>query len=291
MKTEFVKTETITVTPKSARELLDRNRKNRPIRPSHVETLRQSFERGEYVMTHQGIAFDDRGELIDGQHRLTAISLLESGSFTMLVTRGLNRDTVFPVVDATQAKRTTSDVLQLERGVGEVANFLAKIRQGRSTGITPSYVAPIADWISPEIHDLLAFCPSVAKTWSSAPVRAAAGLSMKFGDADYVKLIYRAMVLLDFDTMPQVSRVLFKAWQSGTVRAAGAYDIFARSLKMFDPKYANLQKVIINDANKVAASVRELIESEVYGVGKRKAATVSRAANGASSLNYRLAGL
>lgn len=289
-----MKTAIVEITPRIAREWLKANTQNRPLRPSHVETLRSSFERGEYVQTHQGIAFSDEGVLIDGQHRLTAISLLPDGySFPMLVTRGLDRDTAFPVVDAVQAKRTTSDVLGVDRGIGECANFLAKMYAGRTTGITPVYAEPFAAWIQPTLQGLISFCGTTCKTWSSAPVRAAAVIAIKTGqDEDYVRLIYSALVRAEFASMPPVVQALFKSHMSGKVRAAAAHDIFCRCLKVFDPKYAKNVKVQINDPGSVVASVRAFMERDIFQA-KKKAPSMSMvgARKGVSGGNYPLLGL
>lgn len=287
-----MKTAIVEVTPKLAREWLKANTENRPLRPSHVETLRASFERGEYVMTHQGVAFDDDGVLLDGQHRLTAISLLpDYFTFPMLVTRGLDRGAAFPVVDAVQAKRTTSDVLGVDRGVGECANFLAKMHAARNTGVTPVYAAPFAEWIQPTLADLIAFCGSTCKTWSSAPVRAAAVVAIKtVQDPDYVKLIYGALVRAEFASMPPVVQSLYRSHMSGKVRAAAAYDIFCRCLKVFDPKYAKNVKVQINDPLAVVASVRAFMDKEIFH-SKKKAPAIASARKGVSGVNYLLSGL
>ena len=276
-----MKTELVSVTPSLAREWLKKNTKNRPIRPSHVETLRQALTRGEQVTTHQGIAFDTEGELIDGQHRLTAVSLMPEGfSWSLLVTWGLDRDTVFPVVDFTQAKRRTSDVLRLNRGAGETANFLARLYLGRTTGITAVYVQPFADFVQPEISDLMAFCPTAARTWSSAPVRAAAVLAMKSGDVDYTKLVYRSLVARDFESMPKAAQVLFRSYMNGTVRASAAIDIFARCLKVFDPGSAHLKQVKILDVSTVVEQTRDVLREAIFTSGKKKAPPNDRGVKG-----------
>lgn len=276
-----MKTELVSVTPSLAREWLKKNTKNRPIRPSHVETLRQALARGEQVTTHQGIAFDTEGELIDGQHRLTAISLMPEGfSWLLQVTWGLDRATVFPVVDFTQSKRSTSDVLRLDRGAGEAANFLARLYLGRTTGITAVYVQPFADFIQPEIMDLMAFCPTIVRTWSSAPVRAAAVLAMKSGDVDYAKLVYRALVARDFESMPKAAQALFRSYMNGTVRASAAIDIFARCLKVFDPSSAHLKQVKIVDVSTVVEQTRELLRDAIFTTEKKKAPQSDRGAKG-----------
>lgn len=275
-----MKTELVNVTPALAREWLKRNTKNRPLRPSHVETLRQAFARGEFVTTHQGIAFDMDDELVDGQHRLQAISLMPDGfSVTMQVSTGLDRERAFPVIDATQAKRSTSDVLRVDRSVGETANFLARMYSGSFTGITAPFVAPFAEFLQPQIGDLIAFCPTSVRTWSSAPVRAAAVLKMKTGDADYVKLVYSSMVRRDFETMPRSAQSLFKAYMTGNVRAAAANDIFSRCMKVFDPANAKLTKIQINDVGAAIEEVREILNDAIFRP-KKKAPGANRGANG-----------
>ena len=62
------------ITKKKAEELLKLNTDNRKIRESHVNYLIRQMESGNFVLTHQGIAVSDKGRIIDGQQRLTAIS-------------------------------------------------------------------------------------------------------------------------------------------------------------------------------------------------------------------------
>jgi len=288
-----MKTQIVNVTPRMAREWLKNcNTMNRPIRPAHVETLRISFERGEYVTTHQGLAFSDDDVLIDGQHRLTAISLLpDDASFAMLVTRGLDRDTVFPVTDAVQAKRNTSDALGIDGGLGYVGNFLARVYQGHASGLTPTFVEPFAAWVAAEYADLVGFCAGTSKTWSSAPVRSAAIIAMKTGcDADYVKLVYGALVRADFNAMPPLIQSLYRSHQSGKVRASAAGDIFVRCIKSFNPKNAKLTKVQVKDPSIALASVRDMMASQVF-IPMKKAPVSAGARKSVSAGNYAIDGL
>jgi len=106
-----LRTEVRTVSPELAREWLDRkNNKNRPLSRQSVAHLARAIERGEWQLTHQGIAFDEDDVLIDGQHRLAAIE--KSGTpVQMSVTYGVPR-AAFTVMD-TGRKRTGRDALTL----------------------------------------------------------------------------------------------------------------------------------------------------------------------------------
>jgi len=69
-----METQVITVTPDMAREWLAKNMKhNRPVMKNTVHGYARQMRNGTWNLTHQGIAFDENGELIDGQHRLSAI--------------------------------------------------------------------------------------------------------------------------------------------------------------------------------------------------------------------------
>jgi hypothetical protein len=62
------------VTPLTAAEWLKRNIANRPLSEPQVAQLVRDIVAGYWRTTHQGIAFDYNGNLIDGQHRLEAIT-------------------------------------------------------------------------------------------------------------------------------------------------------------------------------------------------------------------------
>lgn len=60
------------ITPEIAKALLERNTDNRPKYDKTTEEYRRVIESDHWHLTHQGIAFDRRGILQDGQHRLQA---------------------------------------------------------------------------------------------------------------------------------------------------------------------------------------------------------------------------
>lgn len=93
-----METKLMTITPQLAEQWLKRNADNRRIRPSLVKTLAQEIVEGRWQVTHQGIAFDEYGDLLDGQHRLHAIIAADVPA-QMYVTLGAPRSS-FAVVDS-----------------------------------------------------------------------------------------------------------------------------------------------------------------------------------------------
>ncbi|SHF99959.1 hypothetical protein [Streptoalloteichus hindustanus] len=113
------------ITPELASQWLLLNVHNRPLSKTFVQQLAQQITRGEWQLTHQGIAFDEDGHLSDGQHRLEAI--VKAGiPVRSVVTRNVPRS-AFVVMD-TGRKRGARDALAL---VGEEhPTFLAPALRG-----------------------------------------------------------------------------------------------------------------------------------------------------------------
>lgn len=65
----------VQMTREKAEELLEKNTGNRPVSPANLDMFCQILRNGEWALTHQGIAIDWDGNLIDGQHRLMAIMI------------------------------------------------------------------------------------------------------------------------------------------------------------------------------------------------------------------------
>lgn len=290
-----MKIEVIDITPKIAREWLLSNIVNRPLRPGRVEELDALWTRGEWKLTHQGIAFDVNGHLADGQHRLTFIaSLPDDAKVPMMVTWGVSKDAYFGMDRG--AMRSNSDILAKEKRVVEVARFIANIHLGRANGITPEYLLPFLSIVEQEHADLMEFCSTTCKTWSATPVRTAAVLKVLIdGDKDYVHAVYKSMVHHDFESMPKIAQSLFSAYMRGTVTASDKYDIMARVLKVLDRNNAKLTKVQIKDTAKVMASVRTYIRDQLTRIQveaeKNKGPVFTRGPKSVLRGNYRLEGL
>ena len=81
----------MSITPAMAVVFLRGMGLNRSIRRRSVLALAADMREGRWIPTHQGIAFDKSGKLIDGQHRMLAV--IESGvTVRMLVTQGLDEE-------------------------------------------------------------------------------------------------------------------------------------------------------------------------------------------------------
>lgn len=109
------------ITPDQARLWLRNNFRNRPVSDDLVTAYARDMRNGAWVETHQGIAFNDRDELIDGQHRLMAI-ILAGVTVRMMVVFGLpskiagHEMTTMDAVDRGKT-RSVADQLKIQHGI------------------------------------------------------------------------------------------------------------------------------------------------------------------------------
>jgi len=106
----MIKTEIVKVTPAMAQEWLGAAAHNRSLSRRTVEAYALDMRNGKWSLTHQGVGFDEGGQLIDGQHRLHAV--IESGcTVAMMVARGIDARSA-DAIDGGRP-RTVADRLRL----------------------------------------------------------------------------------------------------------------------------------------------------------------------------------
>lgn len=104
--------EVITITPELAEWLLTyRNSHNRPLMQARVQHFADIIERGEWLLTSQGISFSRDGRLNNGQHRLSGI--LRSGRGVPILCTFGEVEKAFLVIDQSRG-RTAGDALHLD---------------------------------------------------------------------------------------------------------------------------------------------------------------------------------
>lgn len=115
-----MKVEIKTIWPNEAKEILEtKNLNNRNISNIFVKKLANDILNNAFLVTHQGIAFDSNGLLIDGQHRLAAcvmankpITLLVTSDIPAVQNIGNGNINTFEILDSGK-NRTVSQMLAL----------------------------------------------------------------------------------------------------------------------------------------------------------------------------------
>lgn len=185
----------MTITPAMAMDWLEKvNNRNRPVSQSHVNVLARDMKDGKWGISHEGIAFDPNGILLDGQHRLwaiveadtpietlvffnvpeEAIMIINGGRVRTLVDhlKLANRDGYLTSHHTSTLKamlggagvqpklshQETSEILKKHREAVDFAvKYLSHCRtKGICNAITRSVIARA--WYSADHNDLIRFC-------------------------------------------------------------------------------------------------------------------------------------
>lgn len=113
----------VTMTPEWAERLLATNLNNRTISKNAVNAMARDMEAGHFMLNGESIKLDEHGQLVDGQHRLTAC-VLAGVSFDTWLTEGLTR----------------ADLLTLDRGrprgAGDNLMIAYGVKAGRQVAAT-----------------------------------------------------------------------------------------------------------------------------------------------------------
>lgn len=123
------------ITPEIARKYLAQvdPQKQRPLRMARVMAFAREMKAGHWMLNHQGFAFDEDGNLIDGQHRCRAIEICGL-TIPVLVTRGVQSSMAngvkllaFDAIDIGN-KRQTHEALAKRHGIQNSARVAAACR-------------------------------------------------------------------------------------------------------------------------------------------------------------------
>lgn len=129
-----MKTQLEIITPVIAEDILENhNPHNRSVREQAVQSYANDMKNKRWTTTHQGLAFDENGNLLDGQHRLWAV-IFANVPIEFNVTRGVpsqdvKNGVVINTMDAidTGRARTTGQQMGL-RGIKNSNQVAATIR-------------------------------------------------------------------------------------------------------------------------------------------------------------------
>lgn len=100
----------VNITPEQAAKMLERNVRNRSISKARVDYYANEITKGNWMLNGESIRFNNKNQMIDGQHRLSAI-IKANVSVEMIVITGLNPE-VFKNID-TGKNRSAGDALSI----------------------------------------------------------------------------------------------------------------------------------------------------------------------------------
>lgn len=188
-----------TITPDIAKRWLAFNVANRPLPDASAKFIAREMEHGEFVTTHQAIAFTgtktDPKRLIDGQTRLTAIA--RSGqTVQMWVFWGCPEET-FQVIDSGKL-RSFADRHGWTKDRVAFMNILHWVSGSYSKPLISDAEAIMAQF-GGAYDRLLETCPVTKRRLSGAAIRAGCAIAMHQHplSSERIAQYYRAMVVYE----------------------------------------------------------------------------------------------
>ena len=142
-----MKTQIKNITPQMAAGMLEKHlnpENQRRQSQSVVESYARAMRAGQWLLTHQGIAIDTNGELVDGQHRLSAI-VASGATVEMLVT------TEIPAIDTNGGLVIDA----IDRGHERKVGAQLTMRHGVSNGSLYAAVARGILWMCASSQKLM----------------------------------------------------------------------------------------------------------------------------------------
>jgi hypothetical protein len=241
-----------TITPEMAKVYLKKNTDNRNKRGWWVSGLAGMIKRGEWIPTHQGVAFSKSGNLIDGQHRLEAI-VEANMPVEMIVTTGV-RDDAYKVLD-NGIKRTLADLTGITPKTSELCRVIARLVYNHAN-TSAEQCLEIYNTGAGEVSDnLIEYCGKNIKVYSSAMVRTAAVCLILDGyNQQYIKDLYSNLCNQKFNDLPNIAHAFIRQVTEGRAIANDKNDLLARSLKVFNPEFADVTRLQISDSEGTAAT-------------------------------------
>lgn len=230
------------MTPKRAQDILvSCNTNNRDVRSDHVNFLASLIESGRWFITHQGIAFDKNGRLVDGQHRLMAI-VKSNMRVPILVTNNLEEES-YNYIDIGN-KRNQCDIYKIKKSLSAFITSLTKpYLTGNVRKWNDKQIKNIIKKTAP-IHETLVG-NAVVKTFTSGPSLVALfyHYSRQENFRPYIKDFFTNLRLYNYSDLPPIGQAYHKHISKFTNMTMNPHKVLMDLLFVYDPKNQMEEKI------------------------------------------------
>lgn len=248
------------ITPLLAAQYLARNLNNRAITKERVLSLSRDMQSGAFLVTHQCIAFNSNGELIDGQHRLSAV-VASGKTVQMYVARYERTESAMALPLDTGLTRKHYDILDISKKQAELASAILRIKGGPKT-FTTNDVQTCIDKHLECITKVMESNNNTAKHRSSAGAKAAIVLLCERYKEDAPVIIDQFVKFVNFnlDGMWQSVAACVRALEN--IRAQGGSSVqrmvAVRVWYAFKPENRDLKIIRIMDEAAILAEMQSI---------------------------------
>jgi hydrogenase maturation factor len=237
-----VETQLQVITPKEATKIIEKsNIDNRKVRLHHVEWFSNLIKKGEWVLTHQGIAFDVNGRLVDGQHRILAIA--KSGVDTpILVTRNLEPE-AYNAID-THSQRNMADVYKIHPKFAAFITTISKFKGGSCGSKFNNNETLNVIKKTSHFFETLIFGANVRYFTSGGAISALLFTYVNnYSSQEYIASLYRNLKLLNYIALPPIGHAFAKSLALTKDFQTKNTVLVPQLLYVFDPENESCTKI------------------------------------------------
>jgi hypothetical protein len=214
----------------------------------------EAIKNKSWLLTHQGIAFDTQGALIDGRLRLNAI-IEANTAVKMLVFRGLDPSSKYGIDGG--IRRDSADVYRLTGAEASIINYLYETHNGyRATGFAQGYevLRKYVDGFGGHIADLGTKLTSgkncsgrVRTIFGGRPAGLALLLTMIRNEASEqdTEILFALYdnIRKGLNGTPKTSKYRDSVMNR---KQTADKDLFARSIFIYDKSYDQLERFVVS---------------------------------------------
>jgi len=212
------------ITPEVATSLLKNNAGNRNLRSTVVEHYADQMKRGEWKPTHQAIAIGADENIIDGQHRLSAIVKSGLPQWFWLCTYESQSGAMGLPIDL-QARRNAADILQRDKRATEVASIMCRLVAGNMRSVPVDKIRDVLEAFGRTIERVNNANRNKGVRRTAASVRTAVVLRMQQAQSEGAKanvlMQYKAFAEMDFEACWLSTQSLIKQFDQEATHLTG----------------------------------------------------------------------
>ena len=240
----------IEITPDEATSLLSKNKSNRKLKPSLVKKYQNQIENNLW-QDHSQIIVNHDGNLLDGQHRLTACVQSSTPVKAFLVCSRVGS----PLELACDMGNTRSgrDYSSVSDSITDMAGAVCRIHlkphefnQIAQAKMAGKINQDILSYFNPDV--LCTFASARYKPFTSAPLRVGALWSLyHYEDTEYVLGQVNAMRNLEFGSMSKYMEVFYKKYYTNKKVLYRPYEQMSLIARALDPSRSYMSRFNIDE--------------------------------------------